>query len=241
MRISAQPRNLTTTPSAGLRSDSARTYLLVACLATLVLWFIPFAGVVTYPLRIFVTFLHEAGHALAAILSLGSVHQIAVYPNGSGVTMTQGGFGLLIASAGYMGSIVAAAALLLALRVLSPRWVLLGLGVTLAMITVGWVRNPFGLAMGAVLSVGLGAAGFYLPPRWAQLTVAFLAVQAGMNAIFDLRTVLLLAGNGHVHNDASNLAQMTGIPALVWALLWSVASAAILWLALRSYRRSPAL
>jgi hypothetical protein len=43
--------------------------LLIATLITLALWFIPFASVLTYPFRLFVTFIHEGGHALAACLN----------------------------------------------------------------------------------------------------------------------------------------------------------------------------
>jgi hypothetical protein len=39
--------------------------LLVAVALSVLLWFIPFAEVLTYPFRLFVTFIHEGGHALA--------------------------------------------------------------------------------------------------------------------------------------------------------------------------------
>ncbi|MDQ3257955.1 MAG: M50 family metallopeptidase, partial [Acidobacteriota bacterium] len=49
-----------------------RTLLFAAAL-TVLLWFVPFAELLTYPFRIFVTFIHEGGHALAAILTGNSV------------------------------------------------------------------------------------------------------------------------------------------------------------------------
>jgi hypothetical protein len=228
----ARPRLQTRAP---LDTDSqARKYLLYGCLVTLALWFIPFASVVTYPLRIFVTFLHECGHAVAALITGGSVQSISVYPDTSGLTFTRGGLGFLVSSAGYVGTTVAAAALVLALRWLPSRLVLGGLGGSLALITLLWVRNPFGLAAGVVLAVALLGGARYLSPRNAQLAVAFLAVQSGMNALFDLRTILLLARSGHQHNDAAFLASATGVPAVVWAVLWAAMSVAILWVAIRT-------
>ncbi len=62
--------------------------LLLATALTVVLWFIPIAEVLTYPFRLFVTFIHEGGHALAAILTGHSVHGLKIAMIGSGVTYT---------------------------------------------------------------------------------------------------------------------------------------------------------
>src|SRR5207244_277846 len=43
--------------------------LLVAALISIALWFIPFAEILGYPFRIFVTFIHEGGHALSALIT----------------------------------------------------------------------------------------------------------------------------------------------------------------------------
>jgi hypothetical protein len=225
-----------TVASPSANQSLARKQLLAAVAITLVLVFIPFAEVLTYPLRIFVTFLHEAGHAVAALVSFGRVDHIEVFANGAGLTFSAGGSRLLIASAGYVGSTVAAAAILIALRFLPARAVLFGLGLALATITAVWVRNLFGLFAGVGIAVGLGATALYAQPRWAQLGVAFLAVQAGMNALFDLRTLFHLTRVGHAHNDAANLARYTGLPPAFWAVLWGLVSLAILWFALRSFR-----
>ena len=47
--------------------------LLVAATLSVVLWFIPYAEILTYPFRIFVTFINEGGHAIAALLTGNSV------------------------------------------------------------------------------------------------------------------------------------------------------------------------
>ena len=57
--------------------------LLVATVISVVLWFIPFAEVATYPFRIFVTFIHEGGHAIAALLTGNSVQGLSVAMNAS--------------------------------------------------------------------------------------------------------------------------------------------------------------
>ena len=83
--------------------------LLIAATISVVLWFIPFAEFLTYPFRIFVTFIHEGGHALAALLTGNSVASLSVAMNASGETYTtQGGLisQIAISSAGYIGSMV---------------------------------------------------------------------------------------------------------------------------------------
>src|SRR2546423_15359798 len=95
--------------------------LLAAAALSLVLWFIPYANLLTYPFKLFVTFIHEGGHALAAVLTGNSVRSLSVSLDASGLTETMiapGGFfsQLLISSAGYLGAISFGALLLWLIR-----------------------------------------------------------------------------------------------------------------------------
>src|SRR3989442_10868894 len=93
--------------------------LLVAALISIALWFIPFAEILSYPFRIFVTFIHEGGHALAALVTGNSVQSLSVAMNASGETYTSqaGMFSqLLVSSAGYLGSMTFCAHLLVLIR-----------------------------------------------------------------------------------------------------------------------------
>src|SRR4030095_3740854 len=98
-----------------------------------VLWFIPYAEVLTYPFRIFVTFIHEGGHAIAALLTGNSVASMSVAPNASGETYTTSG-GLIseffISSSGYIGAMAFGALLLVLIRkAIQARIVLLVSGI----------------------------------------------------------------------------------------------------------------
>src|SRR5882724_2835484 len=93
--------------------------LLVATAISVVLWFIPFAEVLSYPFRIFVTFIHEGGHAVAALLTGNSVQSLSVAANAGGETYTtQGGMlsQMLVSSAGYLGAMTFGALLLVLIR-----------------------------------------------------------------------------------------------------------------------------
>lgn len=59
---------------------------------------------VLYPVTLLVTFLHEFGHALGAILTGGSVRSLQINPDGSGYTVTLGGSPGIVLMGGYLGS-----------------------------------------------------------------------------------------------------------------------------------------
>lgn len=273
-------------------SRNAFKFLLLASALTTALWFVPYAEIITYPFKIFVTFIHETGHALGALLTFGHVSGMNVNPDGSGVTYTSGGINFVVSSAGYLGSTLFGALLLMlchrgtlakaslaaiAVGILAVTNIFIGFGyVTLALTAilaaVGliWVGKPelgrsfkatlatvaavtfFGLVafLGAtnslfawVMGLGLGMVLFlcakFLNPTGARFLLSFLAVQCCLNALLDLVNLIYLSTYSmHTHTDAMNMQSNTGIPAIIWALLWSVTSIVVLVAALWSYRRA---
>src|SRR5882672_11714315 len=113
--------------------------LLFAAALSIVLWFVPFAEMLSYPFRIFVTFIHEGGHAIAALLTGNSVQSMSVAMNASGETYTtQGGVfsQMLVSSAGYLGAMTYGALLLVLIRkAVAARIVLAGSGLLILLLT----------------------------------------------------------------------------------------------------------
>ncbi|HEX8178077.1 MAG TPA: M50 family metallopeptidase [Pyrinomonadaceae bacterium] len=224
--------------------------LLFAALLTIALWFIPYAGIVTYPFRLFVTFIHEGGHAIASLLTGNAVRSLTVAPNASGLTetyMTNAGLftQTVISSAGYVGAMLFGALLLvLVRRTVAARLVLAGSAVFIGLLTLvyGFIVplthmsfSPFTVGTGALLVAGLLAAARYLSPRAANFLVGFLAVQCVLNALFDLKDVLFLSVATDAQTDALNMAHATGVPAFFWSLIWIGLAFIILSAALRAY------
>src|SRR6266478_5513957 len=123
-------------------SDDARpqaTTLLLAAALSIALWFIPFAEILGYPFRIFVTFIHEGGHAIAALVTGNSVQSLSVAMNASGETYTtQGGMfsQMLVSSAGYLGAMAFGSFLLVLIRrALAARIVLAGSALLILILT----------------------------------------------------------------------------------------------------------
>ena len=59
---------------------------------------------VLYPVTLLVTFLHEFGHALGALITGGEVLSIEIEETGAGKTWTAGGWRSVILMGGYIGS-----------------------------------------------------------------------------------------------------------------------------------------
>ena len=76
---------------------------------SLLFWHTPFL----YPIKIFVVFIHEAGHAFTTLLTGGQVVSMVVTPWQSGYVQHVGGNPLFIAAAGYIGSALFGGLLLL--------------------------------------------------------------------------------------------------------------------------------
>jgi hypothetical protein len=238
--------------------------LLLAAILSIALWFIPFAEILSYPFRIFVTFIHEGGHAIAALVTGNSVQSLSVAMNGSGETYTtQGGLfsQMLVSSAGYIGAMTYGALLLVLIRrSVAARLVLVGsAAVVFALTTIFGVVKPimagtwgslsglpFTLLAGLLISAGLFAVARFASARVATFLVSFLAVQCVLNALLDLKTVFFLSSPfaTTVPTDALNMANATGVPAIVWSVVWISLSVLILAVTVRQYigsRRSPSL
>ncbi|HNL39702.1 MAG TPA: M50 family metallopeptidase [Saprospiraceae bacterium] len=65
-----------------------------------------FGRMALYPVTLLVTFLHEFGHALGALLTGGSVDGMQINADGSGYTITRGGYRAIVLMGGYLGSAV---------------------------------------------------------------------------------------------------------------------------------------
>lgn len=225
--------------------------LLAAAALSIILWYVPYAHFLSYPFQLFVTFIHEGGHALAAVLTGNSVRSLNVSLDTSGLTETllpQGSFfsRMLISSAGYLGAISFGALLLFLVRLrVKARAVLLGSAVIIAglttffgLLTPLWnvsLPGPFTLIAGIALTLSLLAAAKYASRPVASFLVSLLAVQCVLNALFNLSDLFTLSFDPNVKTDAMNMQELTGIPSIFWAVFWIAISFLILSLVMRAY------
>ena len=220
------------------RGMQPRTQLLI--LFTLLLLSLFFwDSVVLYPVKLFVVLLHELSHAAAALLTGGSVVEIQIDSRIGGLAITQGGWSCLIVSSGYLGSmLLGGAILLLGLRRRLVPALAAAIAVLVLLVTVLFVRNGFGLIFGLLFGASLLAAARWLPAAWLDIVVLYLGGMSSLYALVDVKEDLLTLEPRLT--DASILAGMTGIPAIVWGLLWSVISLSVFLLIMRAALRKAA-
>lgn len=217
-------------------------------------WYLPLLGYIVYPLQLFATFVHEGAHVLATLLTGNTVQSLTVSSDGSGAVWSQtaGWFSqLLISSAGYLGTTLFGTLLLCWVRAgWSAKGALFASAGFVGLMTIAFgLLTPlfsffstvtlgsvfFTVFAGSVLAGGLAAIGYFANARWANFALAFLAVQCLLNAIFSLTDLLLITTSVGGHSDAVNMSTATGVPAIVWVLIWFGVSIFMITVGLRLY------
>src|SRR5258708_4036376 len=158
----------------GLSRDARpqATTLLLAAGLSIALWFIPFAEILSYPFRIFVTFIHEGGHAMAALVTGNSVQSLSVAMDASGETYTtQGGMfsQMLVSSAGYLGAMTFGSLLLVLIRrAMAARIVLAGSAVLILILTTvfGLIKPVVAGSWGSRTALPFSFLPGFALPRW---------------------------------------------------------------------------
>ena len=225
--------------------------LAVALLASLLLWNLPFGGVLSYPFKLLATWLHELSHGAAMLASGAGFDRVLIYRDTSGLAYASGNAGpigsAVIAAAGYMGTPLWGALLLVVTptpRAARGAMIVLGVALIVSAITViapagGDQFGPYAIGvMGGVIAL----AGIVTPPRERLALAHFIAAQACVNALLDIRVLLRpsqvvggkVAGASDAHNMAAATFGTTDTWAVwTWAITWLVWSLGVLYIALR--------
>jgi hypothetical protein len=209
--------------------------LVLACVISVALWFLPFLRWVTVPLQYLNTHIHEAWHALSAVATNGLVSHIEVHANGNGETYTAGGSNLLISSMGYVGASLTGALLIWFSRTPKmARSALIVLSGALAYSLLVWVRRDiFGIASALAWIVALWAVAYLLDERKRVFAAQFLGVQQCLNSVQSLFFLVQISGFGIKQSDAGNMEKITHIPAIIWSVLWCAISFALMFMAFK--------
>lgn len=167
-----------------------------------------------------VTLVHEAGHALIAVLTGRRLNAITLHSDTSGLTISSGrptGTGMIAtAAAGYLApSALGLAGLMLVDADRTP-WALWGFLVALAAILL-FIRNGWGLVVVGLSGVAVAALtwrGSVEVQNFFALTFAWFLLVAGPRTVIDL-----WAHRRRVRSRTSDvdiLARLTHVPAAVW-------------------------
>lgn len=215
-----------------------RTRVGVGLALYFVLLWVLWPTVFVAPLRLLVVLFHEIGHGVVALATGGAVREIAVTAREAGWCDCPGGNAFLTLSAGYLGSVAWGAGMVVAATSggRTPRIALAAVGGLLLVVALLWVRSLFTLLLAAGVGAALLLAARELRARGAAWTLAVLGLTSCFYVPLDLRSDVLRRPGAP--SDASALAALTGIPALVWGLVWTaIALAVAAWAVRRTWRR----
>jgi hypothetical protein len=198
----------------------------------------PWGPLALYPFTLFTTWVHECGHAAAAVLLGGAVASVTIQPDTSGLTRSLMPASTLaqalVASAGYLTASIVGCFLLAASRDgRRAKGILWAIGALMLASLVLWIRNLFGAVVVVAWALALMALGGKRAGRGvAGFAITVLAIQVALNAVFDIRTLFFVRGA----SDAATMARLTGAPAWLWAAVWMGISIALLAATLRATR-----
>lgn len=175
---------------------------------------------ILYPIRLFITIVHEMSHGVAALATGGDVSAMEIHADMSGLTFTQGGIDWVISMAGYVGTVFVGLFAWFLLRTLHQTRMILLMFAGVAFMAVAYtgLHDVFGTAWCLGIAIGFTVMALFVGPV-ADIIAGVVTIQLILGAFYDLKVLFMLSGTG-VHTDALNMEMATGIPAVVWAVLW---------------------
>jgi hypothetical protein len=199
--------------------------LAAAIAVTIVINFV--IPVLSYPFRLFFTMIHELAHVFAVRLTGGEVGDFSVSRDAGGLTKFRGGDPIMIYLAGYMGTTLFSAGLILlsGYPVLAPY--ILGFlgGLLVLLIMLHAERTLLTVFIGVIFGIGLIGVAWLADLIWSVFLLNLLAVQGAYIALEHLE---VLADNLSEGDDANQMANLVGCAPIFWARLWSILSILIM-------------
>jgi len=168
---------------------------------------------ILYPIRLFVTFLHEFGHAVGALITGGWVEEIQINRDGSGWTRSANGNRAITIMGGYLGSALFGNILFLigakAKPLVKPMLALLALSMVVT--ALYWYNSMFT----TMVLLGFSAALLFIM-MWTSFGSEILM-------FFGLASVLYIIQDFNVGPKSDLKAYeevMVILPANVWMYIW---------------------
>lgn len=138
--------------------------------------------------KVVVVYLHEISHGIGALITGGRIIEMAVQWDESGFTKTQGGSFIVIASFGYLGSILWGSSMLYSsLTGKLTRFLSMLIGIVLISATFFFVRDSHSSFY--FLALAWGLLLLFTPvlfPKLTRLLLFFLGGLTSMYAVYDL-------------------------------------------------------
>lgn len=178
--------------------------------------YIPF---VNLPFSWMQTYFHEISHGLAAMFTGGSVKSIELHLLGSGLCTTQGGIRFIVAFSGYLGAVLWGALIYTMVDNVSKKSAVSIAGTMIVMIVISaifWGRDLITL-----LIMGMMIVPFVIILKTRnQFLVKYFLQFLGLYVLLDAIKSPLHLIDGRRYGDGDTLSKLTGIPEIIWVIVW---------------------
>lgn len=187
---------------------------------------------VVYPIKLFVVLLHEMSHGLSAVLTGGRIVSIELNQYLGGMTTTEGGSILIIASSGYLGSIAIGALLFISsFDKKVSTWFNTSLAILLLIFAANFLVGMLSQIIALIASVILIVSPRYFSLSVNQIITQSLGLVSAFYVLIDIKEDLLSGAS--YQTDANILEEITSVSATLFAFIWLVISAAVIFFLLR--------
>ncbi|MDP2039224.1 MAG: M50 family metallopeptidase [Ignavibacteria bacterium] len=184
-----------------------------------------------FPIKLFVVFLHESSHALAILLTGGTISEISLGFDLGGKITAEGGNDIVIASFGYLGSLFFGLLIYLVAEMQKiRRYVYFSLAfLFLGILLISTPTLEFILI--GLITVGLFVVfGFLVRIRLIKIIVKSFALVSAIYVLIDVKEDML---SNDFSSDAQIMAGVIGVDQLIVSLVWLVISAVLIGIVMK--------
>jgi len=192
-----------------------RIILIVITIASIILWETP----VIYPFKIMVVLFHEISHGIAAILTGGKVIELNIALDLSGICKIEDGNSFIIASSGYLGSLLFGMLLFYSSfnKKLSHIVLLIISGIIIIFL-INSSKNEYLILITTMVLLLLIVIIYKSPTFFSSILLKSLGIISCIYVLIDIKQDIFDSTNSY--SDASMLAELTGIHQAIWGLIW---------------------
>ncbi len=203
-------------------------YLIALLVLIMVCWEYP----VIYPLKLLVVFFHESSHAIATILTGGTVKELVINKDQGGHVISQGGNQFIILSAGYIGSLLFGVVIYISsVKSHYDKIIMTALAIGIIVITVLLSRSLFSWIFGLLSGGAMLLMAKYLAEQYNDFALRLIGLTSMMYAPLDIYSDTI--SRSYLQSDAYFLAEYMGGTTLIWGSIWMLISIAVIFYCLK--------
>ncbi len=213
-----------------VRTEKSVQIMLGILVASLICWQMPYVNSVLYPFKLFVTIIQLGCQALATRVTGGTPGFLVITPSLESGSLPTGGMPALTLSAGYIGcAIVGALLIWFGRKPKEAKGILQAIGAAILVLAVFYAGGGY-FSLVAMLATGLAliAISNKGSEMFCHMLLLMLSVQTALKPVLESIAMIWYSLDSSAVSSAKQMEGITGVPAILWSVIWSVASLVIL-------------